>query len=412
MIRHKTMVLHLIATLVLTTCGWGNELPALADLKFTVEKAPDLEKWFDPGDHWGGADGVFSIPLDDHRLLFTFGDTFTTRRRQKMVNNSIAILELQDRNPVSITFYFGRTANNEVRSFVVPAENRGLFWLAAGLRDGARLYLFAAHIELTPSGGPFGFRQIGEALLTIDNPDDPPSQWQILQRSIPYFRHDQVSSAVIGSALLIPADSRDKYAYLYGFDEEKTPIFPIKHAIVARAMKGRIDQVEEWEFYCGPSKLSGQANPQDPVTDANSWTRDFTRATRLAREVASEYSVSYLPSLRSYAMVYTRLGLSQEIMMRTAPTPVGPWSDGIRLYRVPDLPQDQKAFFYAAKAHPALAADNELVISYVANSFDFGRLVRTPEIYRPWFIRVKFAETTNESHSQQIKVCSRFNDLN
>lgn len=76
--------------------------------------------------------------------------------------------------------------------------------------------------------------------------------------------------------------------------------------------------------------------------------------------------------------------------MRQAPTPVGPWSEPIRLYQAPGLPSDTKAFFYAAKAHPSLAAENELVISYVANSFDFGKLVRTPEIYRPWFIRVRF----------------------
>lgn len=382
--------------LILTVAAWSSgqswsaerEVPSGHNPRFTVEKAPDLEKWFDPTDAWGGADGVFSIPLDAHRLLFTFGDTFTTRQRRKMVNNSIAILRLEGRTPVSMEFFFGRTADGDVRSFAVPKDNHGVFWLAAGVRDGTRLHLFAAHIEFTPQGGPFGFRQIGESLLTVDNPDRSPPEWQIRQQDIPYFRSDKNGSAVIGSATLVPPDGQ--YIYLYGFDEEKTPLFPIKHAIVARVKKGHVEQSSEWEFYCGPAKLGESDLPEALLTNERFWTHDFSRATRLAREVASEYSVSYLPVLRAYVMVYTRLGLSQDIMMRSAPTPAGPWGDAVLLYRIPDLPEDTKAFFYAAKAHPALAGEDELVISFVANSFDFGRLVRTPDIYRPWFIRVKF----------------------
>ncbi|MGB9688432.1 DUF4185 domain-containing protein [Thermogutta sp.] len=359
--------------------------------RFTVEKAPDIEKWFDPTDAWGGADGVFSIPLDAHRLLFTFGDTFTTRQRRKMVNNSIAILRLEGRTPAGIDFFFGQTADGAVQSFAVPQDNRGVFWLAAGVRDGSQLHLFAAHIELTSQGGPFGFRQIGESLLTVDNPDESPPRWQIRQQEIPYFRSDNQGSTVIGSATLDPMDG--PYIYLYGFDEEKTPLFPIKHAIAARVEKGRMEKLSEWEFYCGPAKAGESDSPDALLTTERFWTHDFARATRLAREVASEYSVSYLPVLRAYVMVYTRLGLSQEIVMRSAPTPVGPWSAPLLLYRIPDVPEDIKAFFYAAKAHPALAADDELVVSYVANSFDFARLVRNPDIYRPRFIRVKFTPT-------------------
>ncbi len=390
MIPREPIFVCLALIVMVTQRTWATEPTAVSIPKFTVEKAPDLEKWFDAGEKWGGADGVFSIPLDDHRLLFTFGDTFTTRQRRKMVNNSIAIMQLEGQNPVGVTFYFGQTADGEIRSFVLPEDHHGLFWLAAGFRDGDRLYLFAAHIELTPTGGPFGFRQIGEVLLTVNNPDDPPPQWQIRQQTLPYFRSDEKGSALIGSAACVPIEADSRYVYLYGFDEEKTPLFPIKHAMVGRAPKGRVDHIDEWEFYCGPRQPPREVPPQDLVGCEENWTKDFSRATRLAGEVASEYSVSYLPCLRSYAMVYTRLGLSQEIMMRTAPTPVGPWSEALRLYRVPNLPEDQKAFFYAAKAHPKLAAENELVISYVANSFDFSRLVRTPDIYRPWFIRVRF----------------------
>lgn len=373
--------------------GGGVPAPArqepLEEYTFAVEKAPELERWFDAGDRWGGADGVFSIPLDPNRLLVTFGDTFTDRQRHKMVNNSIAILRLEGSKPVGIEFYFGRTPQGEIRSFVVPEGKPGLFWLGPGLRDGGRLHLFAAHIELLPAGGPFGFRQIGEALLTVENPDDPPPQWQIRQQMLPFFRTDERGSTVFGAAVLVAPRREARFVYVYGVDEEKTPLFPLKHAVVARAPKGNTERLEKWEFYCGPATPPPGADPAMLTESAEYWGKDYRRATRLAAEVASEYSVSFLPALNRYVMVYTRLGLSQEIMMRTAPTPAGPWSQAVTLYRVPSLAEDQKAFFYAAKAHPALAADDELVISYVANSFDFAKLVRTPEIYRPWFIRVK-----------------------
>jgi hypothetical protein len=46
---------------------------------------------------------------------------------------------------------------------------------------------------------------------------------------------------------------------------------------------------------------------------------------------------------------------------------------------------------YAAKGHPELSiAPNELIITYVANSTDFYKMVADARLYRPRFIRVSF----------------------
>ena len=82
--------------------------------------------------------------------------------------------------------------------------------------------------------------------------------------------------------------------------------------------------------------------------------------------------MSRLGAAGPYVAVYTEAGLSPRIVARTAAAPEGPWSAAVRLYECPEAGWDKNVFCYAAKAHPELAAaEDELVISYCANSFDF-----------------------------------------
>jgi hypothetical protein len=44
------------------------------------------------------------------------------------------------------------------------------------------------------------------------------------------------------------------------------------------------------------------------------------------------------------------------------------------LYECPEAGWDKRIFCYPAKAHPALAANDDMLISYVANTFDFWQV--------------------------------------
>jgi hypothetical protein len=92
--------------------------------------------------------------------------------------------------------------------------------------------------------------------------------------------------------------------------------------------------------------------------------------------------------LKRYAAVYTELGLSDRIVARFAESPEGPWSEAVLLYLCPEMKRDKKVFSYAAKAHPHLARGNELVVSYVVNSFELGPVVNDATLYWPTFVRV------------------------
>jgi hypothetical protein len=120
------------------------------------------------------------------------------------------------------------------------------------------------------------------------------------------------------------------------------------------------------------------------------WQTDFRACSRLANHVAAECSVSFLPAHKKYVAVYTEGGLSKKIVARSAAAPWGPWSEPALLFECPEMGWNKKIFCYAAKAHPMLAVnDGELVISYVANAFDWGMVINDARLYWPRFIRVK-----------------------
>ncbi len=89
--------------------------------------------------------------------------------------------------------------------------------------------------------------------------------------------------------------------------------------------------------------------------------------------------------------MYTEEGLSQRILGRTADHPWGQWSAPAVLYECPEMACDKKLFCYGAKAHPALSSGQELIVSYIVNSFDFWQVAREADVYWPRFVRVTLA---------------------
>ena len=63
-------------------------------------------------------------------------------------------------------------------------------------------------------------------------------------------------------------------------------------------------------------------------------------------------------------------------MTRSADAPWGPWSAPITVFRCPDVRWDKRVFCYAAKAHPSESTADEILVSYISNSFDFWHVAR------------------------------------
>ena len=67
--------------------------------------------------------------------------------------------------------------------------------------------------------------------------------------------------------------------------------------------------------------------------------------------------------------------------------PTGPWHSKKTVYCTPETGGD--VFTYNSFVHPELSINDELIISYNINSFDFWSLFDNADLYRPKFIKVE-----------------------
>jgi hypothetical protein len=342
----------------------------------TVEALPQYDALFSNEDGWTGGDGVYSVGINAHTLAWFFGDTWIGQIKNNrhvnatLVNNSVAIQHGRSPTESEIDFYFGSAADGSPDALIRPADGRGWFWIFDGVMTAEGLYLFLIQIERTAGDEVFGFKVIGAWLGQIDNPKDPPSRWRIRQFKIPWVEFSVSRGMLWGSALL----QVNNFLYIYGTTQDRQNAVPQKHMILARVPVSMLANFSRWRFYAD-----------------GHWVSDFTQASRLCENVPHEYSVSYLPALKQFAVVYSQDGLSENILARLSPEPQGPWSGPIQIYQCPEADWDESIFCYAAKAHTILSeVPDALVITYIANSVDFDKTVNDARLYRPRFLRATF----------------------
>jgi hypothetical protein len=297
-----------------------------------------------------------------------FSDTWVGKIRDgrrtdaTIVNNTVGV---QSGSAERVTFSIAEEADGKPAALIRPDDGRGWFWLQAGQADQNRLLLFLNQVEKTGAENVFGFRSIGLWLGTVINAEQPPEMWKVEQVKMPNAVFSDDRMLAWGAAVLRVGDE----LYVYGTDEQRGTERSNRHMVVAKAPIKSMDTFSDWRYFSN-----------------GGWGTDFQKAGPLAGEMASEYSVT--PFGTGYIAIYTERGLSPRIMGRMADCPWGPWSAPAVLYECPEMNRDRNLFCYAAKAHPSLSSGQELVVSYVVNSFDFWQVARQAELYWPRFVRV------------------------
>jgi hypothetical protein len=367
----------LLSASILLGMGGRQPMPDVA-----VEALPQYEVLFSNEDGWTGADGAYSVALNQDTTAWFFGDTWVGQVKNgrhlnaTLINNSLAIQQGKNPATATIDFYCGGAADGGPAALFQPADGRGWFWVFDAVMTQKGLYVFLIQTERTPGDAVFDFKVIGTWLGYIDNPTEVPSKWRIGQTRMPWTEFSTSGAILWGSAVLKVDDD----LYVYGTAEDGSGAVRAKHMILARVPLSMLADFSRWRFYAG-----------------DSWVSNFKRASRLLANVPNEYSVSYLAGLKQYALVYSEDGLSKNILTRLSREPQGPWGDAIPLYQCPEAQWDDSIFCYAAKAHDILSRHpDELVITYIANSVDFNKMVNDARLYRPRFLRVTFRQTKSD----------------
>ena len=343
--------------------------------RFTVETLPQYETLFRRASGWIGGDGAYSAPLESDRIIWLFGDTLVgkvedgKRVQVRLISNSLAVQTSRDPGTASVDFVYRTLPDDRPAAFVAPEDGRGWFWPYHAVRTPDGLFLFLLQLERRDPPSEFGFRLTANWLGHVGNLDEAPDRWIISQSRIPWGNERRL----FGSYVM----TRGAYCYIYGVVEEGDAGSARKHMILARAPIANLGDFKTWRFF-----RDGE------------WIPEVDRAGRICEDVAGEFSVSFQPGLNRYILVYSEGGLSEGIVVRLSSTPYGPWTSPNRVYRCPEAQGDPRLFCYAAKGHPEISMlPEELMITYMVNSWDFDLIRSDASLYRPRFLRIRFVDS-------------------
>ncbi len=344
----------------------GPDMVSAKDALPVSRSLDEMNSLFKRGEGFLGGDGFYTVSLSPERTLVIFGDTLTgsveggKRKIDGMPNNTIAMLYKNTGNKnFGVRFFL----DDKMAPFLKNSDPGRFFWPLDGILSGGRLYLFGAQIKKTSDSDAFGFKECGNHIFVIDNPDDPPRLWKKSILNVPHAKFSGKSYIIWGSSLL----SKDGYIYIYGVYSDGVE----KWLVTARAAEEGLCDFNSWEFYSG-----GGFHKKLPPS-------------LLLKGISNEFSVLSLPSDASVRLIYTKNSMGADIVMRSSASPVFKEKDLARvIYSCPENGLTKNIFTYSAKAVKALCARGRIVLVYFSNSFDVSDPINDLRIYWPRFVEV------------------------
>jgi hypothetical protein len=353
---------------------------------------------------WLGGDAAYSIPLTATRSIWLFGDSFVglpeqqSRLGSSFVHNSIAVSECRSGSPWRIEYFWGRGAAGDApHAFLHSGVDSPFWWLFDGFVHDGVLYIGLLVVEESEPRGPLNlpFRYGGMKLARITNPEEDPRDWQA---DVLPLSSDE--TALPGSTMVVHGE----HLYLFTFLDQDATRYPriLARLPLAAFDVAPIDLTSRLEYLAADGRWK-------PGLDASD-------AKVLMADNASEMSVRFHSELGLWLAIYSYPDIapgfpttppSDRIYLRSASRPEGPWSDPVPIYRMPELAddyppgRDPNTICYAAKEHPQLAAEGELLITYVCNLFTpdgedpmktLRRLLERMDLYRPQVVSIPLEE--------------------
>jgi hypothetical protein len=366
----KTRLLLIVVMLV-------SGLPLSVDAQqSTARPFEEAEKMFHQDPRWLGADGAHSTPLDENRIFWTFADTFIAtsdafdRRESEMVRNTVAIQRGRDPLTASMKFHWRQDTDGSPVSFY-PESGESWYWPQASIRlDEGPLITFLSETVNTPGEG-LGFRHIGYAMALVENPDAPVADWK------PRITTQKENG--LGFSRLAALVRDEAYVVALALKGNQHQGALVRYRAIDLSV-GNLDSPQWWS---GADK--GWVPAQDLAPEGPEIIMD---------NAGSESSIHRDVRTKTFIHITTYGFGAADIGIRTAHELTGPWSEPFMIYRPPES-DAARPFVYGAVAHPSLTGshENDLVITYSTNSFDFFDLITQTELYWPRVIEVSLEPT-------------------
>jgi len=364
------------AGLLAAGCAAPEPAPDAGPLRVHAEAWPEADRLFHQDPRWLGADAAFSIPLDEERVLWLFGDTFVAtspalrRAEAGFARNTVGLQTGRDPRTATMRFSW-REVDGEPRSFF-PDEGERWFWPQHGIRLGRGLLVFLTRVRDTPGEG-LGFKADGWRVAVIADASGAPETWEPV-----LLAPEAPAGWVVGAALCTLGPHVVALAFREPGDHSGALVRWPRAALCDAAGRPRASAAAfagaEWWMGDGWRTLAPGAEPAIVLADAGP-------ESSLHHDAASGRWLH----VRSVGFGATTIGVSW------APRIEGPWSGPLEVFRPPESDRPD-AFVYAAKAHPELRCDG-LAVTYAANTLaDFTVLLGDERLYWPRFVRLRLAE--------------------
>lgn len=293
-------------------------------VSFSSSPATDLQPLFNIAAPWLGADVATSLPLGGQAgagyYLWLHGDTLIGSMSGggvrewdgEMPRNSVAVLRVNasDGAPLSnYTHFLRRNTSNPVHNgFWSPPSQQQWYWPTAGVSIGLDVHVVAMRMEAS-GGGLFPFAMAGMDVLSFSSPSLDPLSWpQPTPSTLPLVN----STFCLGNAVTLAADGN---VYILGSNNGSAFMARIDAAAFAAHSWG---ELTVWPASGGAWLPLGSAAPAALF--------DFT---------PSETTLTYHDALGLWIVVVANTFISDSIMIRTAASVTGPWSDLTPIYTIP-----------------------------------------------------------------------------
>ena len=124
----------------------------------------------------------------------------------------------------------------------------------------------------------------------------------------------------------------------------------------------------------------------------------------ITNNISQEFSVSPLGNGQFIVVFQT----GSNVAIRLGDSPTGPFGVLQNIYECPEVLEDPDIFVYNAKAHPHLSKNDQLLISYNVNTFDFLDHFTNAGIYRPRLINLTLPDITTTVETEEKKSPDKF----